>query len=375
MTIKQNRSVSFDKLAEDVRSCLLCERMCDSSRILGRSSGDLSALLMFIGEAPGRLGADDTSIPFHGDKAGENFERLIAQANISRYDFFITNAVLCNPKDEKGNNATPTRHEVANCSKFLSRQLEIIQPRIVVTLGGQALQALRQIEDHSFELSVDVRKAKSWNGRVLIPLYHPGQRAMLHRSFLNQLADYRFVAEQYQGLAKPRSKVARQGKTKADAANLVAMILSVSGPISYFRLHKLFYLVEYHYLRAKGRRLTSSYAIRQKDGPYFTDLHIGKLKRSVPNLLVANDRDRLTISIEDSIDLFGHSAVKDGQINDFVSDIVDRYRGKSDEQIKTAVYLTSPMRSMLRREKYEGANLFNAAIDFSQILERPTQLI
>ncbi len=299
MTITQSKSSLFEKLTQDVRSCVLCERMCDSSRILGRSSGDLSALMMFIGEAPGRLGADDTSIPFHGDRAGENFERLIAQANISRYDFFITNAVLCNPKDEKGNNATPTRREVANCSEFLGRQLEIIQPRIVVTLGSLALQALKQIEDHSFELSADVRKAKSWNGRLLIPLYHPGQRAMLHRSFLNQLADYRFVAEQFHGLAKPRSKAIRQGRTKADAANLVAMILSVSGPISYFRLHKLFYLVEYHYLRAKGRRLTSSYAIRQKDGPYFTDLHIGKLKRSVPNLVVSTNRDRLTVSIGD----------------------------------------------------------------------------
>lgn len=331
--------------------------------------------MMFIGEAPGRLGADDTSIPFHGDRAGENFERLIAQANISRYDFFITNAVLCNPRDEKGNNATPTRSEVANCSKFLTRQLEIIQPRIVVTLGSQALQALRQIEDHSFELSADVRKAKSWNSRLLIPLYHPGQRAMLHRSFLNQLADYRFVAEQFRSLTEPRSKVVRQGKTKADAANLVSMILSVSGPISYFRLHKLFYLVEYHYLRAKGRRLTSSYAIRQKDGPYFTDLHIGKLKRSVPNLFVTNNGDRLTLSIGNSVDLFGHSPAQGGQILDFVSDVVVRYRAKSDEQIKTAVYLTSPMRSMLRKEKYEGANLFNVAIDFSQISEGPRQLV
>src|ERR1700744_5769722 len=142
MKFAQDKNGLFEKLVEDVRFCILCERMCNSSRILGRSSGDLSALMMFMGGAPGRLGADDTAIPFHGDKAGENFEKLIAQANISRYDFFITNAVLCNPKDEKGNNATPTKSEVVNCSKFLRRQLELIQPRIVVTLGSQALQAL-----------------------------------------------------------------------------------------------------------------------------------------------------------------------------------------------------------------------------------------
>jgi hypothetical protein len=194
---------------------------------------------------------------------------------------------------------------------------------------------------------------------------------MLHRSFLNQLSDYKFVAEQFRGLTKPRPKGVRQGKTKADAANLAAMILGVSGPISYFRLHKLFYLVEYHYLRAKGRRLTTSYAIRQKDGPYFTDLHIGKLKRSVPNLVTNNEHNRLTVGLEESVDLFKNSLPEGGQIHQFVAEVVSRYRAKSDEQVKTAVYLTSPMRSMLRKEKYEGANLFNVAIDFSQVSESP----
>lgn len=104
---------------------------------------------------------------------------------ISRYDCFITNAVLCNPKDEKGNNATPSRQEVANCSGFLKAQIDLIRPKIVVTLGNQALQALKLIEPHDCELAKDVRKARSWYGRILLPFYHPGQRAMLHRSFLN----------------------------------------------------------------------------------------------------------------------------------------------------------------------------------------------
>src|SRR5690606_31771180 len=134
---------------------------------------------------------DDTSIPFHGDRAGENFEKLIAQVGISRYDCFITNAVLCNPKDEKGNNATPSRQEIENCSGFLRAQIDLIDPKIIVTLGGQALQALKLIEAHPYELSEDVRKARHWMNRILIPLYHPGQRAMIHRSFLNQLADYK----------------------------------------------------------------------------------------------------------------------------------------------------------------------------------------
>ncbi|NOJ40562.1 uracil-DNA glycosylase [Bradyrhizobium sp. WSM 1791] len=337
-----------------------------SRRILGRSSGDLSALMMFVGEAPGRLGADDTAIPFHGDKAGENFEKLIAQVGISRYDFFITNAVLCNPKDENGNNATPTKREVANCSGFLRRQIAIIQPRIVVTLGNQALQALKYIEDHSCELSADVRTAKPWHGRILIPLYHPGQRALLHRSFLNQLADYRFVAEQYRKLVKPARKAVVRAPTRPDVANLASIILRVSGSISYFRLHKLFYLVEYHHCRSEGRRLTASYAIRQKDGPYFTDLHLSKLRKAIPGLAVASKNERLMLALEDPADFFERPTDSvDSKVESFVSDVVSQYRDKSDEQLKTVVYLTAPMRSMLRKERYGGANLFNAPINFS----------
>lgn len=149
---------AFDVLVSDVKKCTRCSRMTDSCRVLGRASGKLSTQLMFIGEAPGRLGADETAIPFHGDRAGENFERLIDQVGISRYDFFITNAVLCNPKDENGNNATPTKQEVTNCAGFLKRQLELVNPKIVVTLGNQALQALRLIEDHAVELASGVRR-------------------------------------------------------------------------------------------------------------------------------------------------------------------------------------------------------------------------
>src|SRR5438067_2266844 len=101
MNTPQPTSLFFNTLVSDVQACRLCSRMDESSRIFGLASGSPSARLMFIGEAPGRLGADDTAIPFHGDRAGDNFERLISQSGLSRYDCFITNAVLCNPKDEK----------------------------------------------------------------------------------------------------------------------------------------------------------------------------------------------------------------------------------------------------------------------------------
>src|SRR5262249_5148101 len=206
MTRLWNKSSEFNILVNDVRSCLMCPRMSNSARIFGLSSGCLDADVLFIGEALGRLGADDTTIPFHGDQAGENCERLIAQSGITRYECFITNAVLCNPRNDKGNNATPLRSEIANCSGFLKRQIDLIQPFLIVTLGNQALQSLKLVAPHSIDLSVGVRRVWNWSGRRVIPLYHPGQRAMLHRSFFNQLADYRFVAEQLRKLSRSPKK-------------------------------------------------------------------------------------------------------------------------------------------------------------------------
>jgi hypothetical protein len=187
---------------------------------------------------------------------------------------------------------------------------------------------------------------------------------MLHRSFLNQLADYRFVAEQLKRLTKRTTRTTARGKTNAAATSVVRSILQTTGPISYFRLHKLFYLLEYHHVRAASRRLTNSYAIRQKDGPYFTDLHISKLKRALPDLKITTKGGTMWLALEQHSDLFGDTSHVPSDIQEFVDSVVDRYRDRTDETLKTAVYLTAPMRRLLRKEKYQGANMFNAPIDF-----------
>jgi uracil-DNA glycosylase family 4 len=167
------------------------------THVLNNSVGDLNAELFFVGEAPGRLGADKTEVPFHGDATGRNFEDLMAFAGISRNDIFVTNAVLCNPKDESGNNSTPTLVEASNCQPFLKRQIELVNPKIVVALGATALRALAGIELHRLSLNQHVRTIHTWFGRQLIPLYHPGRKAMIHRCFANQRSDYQFIVEHW----------------------------------------------------------------------------------------------------------------------------------------------------------------------------------
>ncbi len=317
---------------------------------------------MFIGEAPGRLGADSTGIPFHGDKSGDNFESLLDFVGISREDVFITNAVLCNPKDIRGNNAPPNTNEILGCSSFLRQQIDLIAPAIVVTLGASALKASSLIEDHRLTLKNGVRSANYWYGRQLIPLYHPGQRAMLHRSMANQRSDYQFVADQVKRLGLKPRKV--RGRTKGSVAEVVKLVLGAEGFLSYFALHKILYLLEWSYMQDSGRRLTGAYFIRQKDGPYCTDLHVTKLKNSIPELQIRKKNGTLYLSLPEP-DIF-KSETRFRQLGDEVVQYIGckthEFAGKTDADLKTRAYLTKPMKEILRQEKHNSKNMYNSPI-------------
>jgi uracil-DNA glycosylase family 4 len=188
------REDAFLHLVERVSDCHTCSRMNGRTRVLGKNNGDLYAKALFIAEAPGRHGADASSIPLYGDQTGRNFDMLLQVCGLRREELFITNAVLCNPRDQEGRNSTPTKREVCNCASHLQMTIEIIQPQYIVTLGNVALQSLHTIEPHSIRLSKDVGMCVEWNGRSLIPLYHPGPRARLHRSLNLQVDDFQKVA-------------------------------------------------------------------------------------------------------------------------------------------------------------------------------------
>ena len=91
-------------------------------------------------------------MPFSGDQSGKNFDRFIASIGLAREDIFITSAALCNPRTDSGANRKPMKSEVANCSLFLRQGIEIIDPRVVVTLGSVALEALKNIQWHELNL-------------------------------------------------------------------------------------------------------------------------------------------------------------------------------------------------------------------------------
>jgi uracil-DNA glycosylase family 4 len=162
-------------------------------RVLGPANGAIDARVCFVAEAPGRLGGDRTGVPLSGDQSGRNFERLLVAAGLDRSAIFVTNAVLCNPRDGAGRNAPPTTREIRNCSGFLKATLDLVQPAYVVALGNVALRALALIEPHSLSLATNVGRVVPWYGCRLVPLYHPGPRAQIHRGFQQQLDDFSYL--------------------------------------------------------------------------------------------------------------------------------------------------------------------------------------
>jgi uracil-DNA glycosylase family 4 len=340
---------SFLSICERVWSCTACERMSASARILSEASGRLDAEIMFVGEAPGRLGADRSAIPFHGDAAGHNFERLLNDAGLDRNNVFVTNAVLCNPRDEHGNNATPNGAEIENCAGFLREQINLVNPRVIATLGQRALLAASKIECHSLSLATEVATLCPWYGRLLMPLYHPGARALIHRPYAVQLEDYKKLAAHLQTVTCEMAPL-----------ELAAAILhAAERPLSYFALHKLYYIVEVKFAKLHGKRLTKAYIIRQAEGPYVTDLHLRKLQRAFPQLRTFNRTGKLYLSLDKTLELalFAERANAKSIDDEFPLSILRPYITKSDAQLKTIAYLTGPMRCILATEKRLGLRL------------------
>ena len=190
----------IDRLAARVQACRLCPRMEGRTRVFGAANGNTTARILFVAEAPGRLGADKSGVPLSGDQTGRNFATLLASAGISRSDVFVTNAVLCNPRDTHGNNAPPIAQELQNCSPHLAETIAILDPPYVVALGVVALKALRLVSPHDVVLARDVGQPIPWHGRTLVPLYHPGTRACIHRPMAVQGRDHS-ILQKIAGLA------------------------------------------------------------------------------------------------------------------------------------------------------------------------------
>ena len=173
-----SKSKAFLEICRDAAKCRICSDLADKTAVLSELNGNLNPKVMFIGEAPGRVGADRTRRPFYGDKSGDNLQALLDSIGLCRDEIFITSAVLCSPRSATDANRKPTRTEIKNCTTYLRRTLDVIDPPIVATLGSVALESIKTIEPHALSLKENAGHVSNWHGRKLIPLYHPSPQVV-----------------------------------------------------------------------------------------------------------------------------------------------------------------------------------------------------
>lgn len=191
-----SKTKQFESLCTEAQACIVCPDLALRTAVLSELNGALNPKVLFIAEAPGRQGADRTRRPFYGDNSGKNFQILLDSIGLAREEIFITNAVLCSPRTETDANRKPTRTEIRNCSSFLRRTIQLIDPKVIATLGGVALDAISSIEPHDLKLKESAGSVIEWYGRKLIPLYHPSPQVVAAQRGLEiQLAHFRVLSE------------------------------------------------------------------------------------------------------------------------------------------------------------------------------------
>ena len=200
-----SKARSFEALCIEAQACRICPNLADKVAVLSELNGSLTPKVFFIGEAPGRVGADRTRRPFFGDKSGDNFQTLLDSIGLSREDIFITSAVMCSPRSATDANRRPTRREIVNCSSYLKRVIDLIDPPLVATLGGVALESLKLIEPHELKLISNAGRAVNWNSRTLVPLYHPSPQVIASQRGLHlQLEHFRTLTTAVPGWSTAR---------------------------------------------------------------------------------------------------------------------------------------------------------------------------
>ena len=131
----QKHEDSIEKIAADVRGCPLC-KLARTRKNAVSGEGQISAKIMFIGEAPGRS-EDEKGKPFVG-AAGRILDDLLKKAGIERSQVFITNIVKCRPP----NNRVPEEDELIACRPYLDRQIALIKPKVICILGRTAYSSI-----------------------------------------------------------------------------------------------------------------------------------------------------------------------------------------------------------------------------------------
>ena len=172
---------SLEDVAQQVSVCTDCALSTTRTNAVP-GEGPPDAEIMFIGEGPG-FHEDRQGRPFVGP-AGKFLNALLESSGLGREEVFIANVVKCRPP----NNRDPLPGEIAACRKYMDRQLELINPKVVVTLGRYSMA--RFLPNQT--ISKTRGRARMVEGRQVYPIYHPA--AALHNGNLKRVIEEDFKA-------------------------------------------------------------------------------------------------------------------------------------------------------------------------------------
>lgn len=174
--MEADRKKALEALEKEVHACTRCQLHAGRANAVP-GDGPLDAEIMFIGEAPGFY-EDQQGKPFVG-ASGQFLNELLEMAKIDRRRVYIANVIKCRPPG----NRDPREDEVAQCKEYLDRQIELIDPKVIVTLGRYSMA--RAFNDE--KISMVHGRPRRIDGRIYYPMYHPA--AALHQPSLRSLVE------------------------------------------------------------------------------------------------------------------------------------------------------------------------------------------
>jgi DNA polymerase len=162
------RREALKEVLAHTRACERCSELAAARKTVVFGSGNADAQLMFVGEAPG-ASEDEQGIPFVG-RAGKLLDQLLGEIGLERKDVFVCNTLKCRPPG----NRDPLPVEIDNCHEYLLRQVELIEPSVICTLGNFATKLLRGDPTGITRLHGKPETVLLGTRAVhLYPIYHP----------------------------------------------------------------------------------------------------------------------------------------------------------------------------------------------------------
>ena len=184
------RREALKEVLAQARVCERCPELARTRKSVVFGAGKADADLMFVGEAPG-ASEDEQGLPFVG-RAGKLLEQLLGEIGLERGDVFIANTLKCRPPG----NRDPQPVEIENCSEYLLRQVALIQPSVICTLGNFSTKLLRddptgitRLHGRPEEITIGRRAVR------LYPLYHPAAALYTPRMLETLREDFARIPE------------------------------------------------------------------------------------------------------------------------------------------------------------------------------------